>query len=80
MMNELDVVVLTEDFPEYGLKAGDDGTIVYILGEGAAYLVEFMTPEGETIDVVEVEPDKLRPTDDRALSLGHASLGRPVDN
>ena len=77
MINELDVVVLIEDFPEYGLKAGDDGTVVHVFGEGAAYLVEFMTPEGATIEVVEVEPDKVRRPDDRVHSDSRAPSPPP---
>ena len=74
MINELEVVVLAGDLPEYGLKAGNDGTVVHVFGDGAAYLAEFMTPEGDTIDVVEVEPHKLRPSDDKVYGVNPASL------
>jgi hypothetical protein len=42
-MQELDSVVLAVDRPEWGLVAGDVGTIVHVYGEGEAYEVEFTT-------------------------------------
>ena len=38
---ELDTVVLTEELPNYGLKAGDLGTVVLVHTHGG-YEVEFM--------------------------------------
>ncbi|MCY4009892.1 MAG: DUF4926 domain-containing protein [Anaerolineaceae bacterium] len=61
MIVEHDIGVLTESLPKFGLRVGDSGVVVAVLGEGAAYLVEFFTAEGETIDVVYVEGDQLRP-------------------
>jgi len=46
MIAELDRVILAEDLPEYGLKAGDIGTVVLIHGEGEGYEVEFTTLDG----------------------------------
>src|SRR5437868_1502218 len=48
VIEELDSVVLTSDLPEYGLKAGDIGTVVMIHQQGAGFEVEFCTLEGET--------------------------------
>ena len=59
MIPELEVVVLTEDLPEFGLVSGDIGTVVHAV-EQAGYLVEFMDPAGNTIDVVPVEPLQVR--------------------
>lgn len=41
-MKEHDIVVLTVDLPEYGLKAGQSGTIVYCYGKafGGVFEVE----------------------------------------
>jgi hypothetical protein len=58
-MNELDIVILNMDLPEYGLKPGTEGTIVDVLGGGMAYTVEFFTSEGETIEVVTVQHDQI---------------------
>ena len=53
--------VLLVDLPKYGLRAGDSGAVVHVYPSGCAYEVEFFTPEGDTIDVVTVEGDQLRP-------------------
>ena len=53
--------VLTVDLSEHGLKAGAEGVVVDFTADGEAYIVEFFTPEGDTIDVVFVEADQLRP-------------------
>jgi hypothetical protein len=58
-MNELDVVILSVDLPEYELKSGTEGTIVDVLGGCMAYTVEFFTPEGETIEVITVQHDQI---------------------
>ncbi|MGH2585688.1 MAG: DUF4926 domain-containing protein [Dehalococcoidia bacterium] len=47
--------------PEHGLQVGDVGTVVHVVQEGKAYLVEFFTLDGETIDVVMLEADQVRP-------------------
>ena len=62
MILELDSVVLACDLPEYGLKGGDVGTVVLVHGEGG-YEVEFMTLRGETVAVVSLDEDQLRPVD-----------------
>jgi len=60
MINELDQIVLTEDVPGTRLLKGDVGTVVMRHRDGAAYEVEFMTGDGETIAVVTLEPTQLR--------------------
>jgi hypothetical protein len=42
-MSEHDVVVLTRDLPEHGLRAGDVGAVVHVYSNGKAYEVEFVT-------------------------------------
>jgi hypothetical protein len=61
MIKEHDSVVLMEDQPGEGLKAGDIGTVVYIHQDGAGYEVEFMTLAGETIAVVTLMAAQVRP-------------------
>ena len=58
---ELEIAILTVDLPEYGLCAGKRGVVVDVQGEGKAYILEFFTPEGDTIDVVYVHADQIRP-------------------
>jgi Domain of unknown function (DUF4926) len=60
MLNELQTVVLTADLPEHGLKAGDLGTVVLVHTQGG-YEVEFMTLDGETMAVLSLSPDQVRP-------------------
>ena len=60
-MKELETVVLAEDLPEHGLRAGDIGTIVLVHDAGAGFEVEFMTLGGQTVAVVTLEPSQVRP-------------------
>jgi Domain of unknown function (DUF4926) len=60
MIKEHDCVVLTEDLPAEGLKAGDIGTVVHIHAGGAGYEVEFMTLAGQTFAVVTLLPTQVR--------------------
>jgi hypothetical protein len=46
-VEELEVVVLAHDLPEYRLRAGDIGTVVGIYPEGGIE-VEFVKPSGQT--------------------------------
>ena len=61
MMREHERVVLTVDFPEHGLKAGDVGVVVMVHDGGAGYEVEIFTLDGQTLDVITVEAGQVRP-------------------
>jgi hypothetical protein len=67
-VKEPDTVILAEDMPEYGLEAGDVGTIVLVHGEGAGYEVEFVTLGGETIAVVTLLASQVRPIVGREIA------------
>jgi len=67
MIREHEWAVLAVDLPEYGLKAGDVGTVVHIYRDGAAYEIEFFTLDGHTLDVVTVEADHVRPVSRREV-------------
>jgi len=69
-MRELDVVALTRDLPGEKLVDGDVGTVVAVHQGGAGYTVEFLTPGGDTIAVVTVPADAVRPT--RPTVVTHA--------
>ena len=60
MIKELDQIVLTEDLPEYGLRAGDVGTVVLVHQEGKGYEVEFVALDGETLAVTTLLADQVR--------------------
>ena len=61
MIKELDLIALAIDLPAYGLVTGDVGTVVMVHGKDAGYEVELMTSDGETIGVVSLESNKVRP-------------------
>lgn len=68
MINELDIVALTRAFPEKRLEAGDTGTVVMVHEGGKGYTVEFMTFSGETIGVLTLESNDVRPITDREIA------------
>jgi hypothetical protein len=61
MIQELDIVVLTHDIKEYGLKQGDVGTVVHRYREGEAFEVEFVTAEGKTVALLTLTQADVRP-------------------
>jgi hypothetical protein len=67
MIRQLDTVVLTTDLPAHGLERGDVGTIV-LLHKAGGYKVEFMTLDGETIAVVSLAAEKVRPIGRREIA------------
>lgn len=60
MINVLDTVVLTRDFPDHGLSQGDIGTVVHCYKKGEAFEVEFVNGKGETLAVVTLEAKDAR--------------------
>jgi uncharacterized protein DUF4926 len=71
MLKELDRAVLEVDLPEHGLKAGDIGTIV-LDHSGRGFEVEFLTLDGETLAVVSLASDQVRPV--RSGEIAQARL------
>lgn len=69
MIEELSAVVLTIDLPQYNLHAGDLGTVVLAHAGGKGYTVEFTTLSGETLAVVTLTSDQIRPT--RSNDIAH---------
>ncbi len=67
MFREHESVVLTHDLPEFGLKAGDVGTIVMVHAAGG-YEIEFMALDGETIAVTSLSTDEMRPIARREIA------------
>jgi Domain of unknown function (DUF4926) len=46
----LDIVELTEDLPEYGVKRGEQGAVVEVFDEPEeAYILEFADPSGKSL-------------------------------
>lgn len=61
MIPEHEFAVLTVDLPQYQLKVGDIGVVVYIHQQGAGYEIEFFSLDGRTIDVITIEAHQVRP-------------------
>lgn len=61
MIREFEPVVFTVDLPQYGLLAGDVGTVADIHPSGKAYEVEVFLADGSTYDVVTVQEGQIRP-------------------
>ena len=77
MPKEHDRIVLTGDLNEDGLKAGDVGIIVHVHPSGAAFEVEFIALDGNTVAVATVRADQARPVTARDVS--HArTIGIPA--
>lgn len=72
MIQELERVVLNSDLPEYGLERGDLGTVVLVHSGGKGYEVEFVTLGGETVAVISLYPNQVRPVGHREIA--HARL------
>lgn len=70
MIKELDTVVLKRDISEYGLEHGDVGAVVHRYSTGGALEVEFVTGEGETVAVLTLDKDDVRPM--RSKEVLHA--------
>jgi len=60
MFHELDTVVLTRDFVEVGLRAGDIGAVVHCHDE-QSYEVEFVAADGSTLAVLTLGNSDVRP-------------------
>ena len=68
-ISEHDLVVLTRDVPDQGVKAGDVG-VVLLIHPGhdevpPGFTVEVTTLLGDTVAVVAVPADVIRPVTDR---------------
>ena len=68
MIKELDRVALAKPLPEHGLEAGDVGTVVMVHKNGDGYTLEFMTLGGDTVAIVTVRADAVRPLRPREIT------------
>jgi ATP-dependent exoDNAse (exonuclease V) alpha subunit len=67
MYQELDMIVLTHDIEEFGLKQGDIGTIVHCYKDNKAFEVEFVTADGKTVALLTLEPEGIRALKNREV-------------
>ncbi len=68
MIEEHDRVALTTKEPDAGLEPGDVGTVVHVYSEGEAFEVEFVTLTGDTVAVLAIDRDEVRPVQSRELT------------
>jgi hypothetical protein len=68
IIEELEDVILTCDLPEHGLRRGDIGTVVLVHQGGKGYEVEFTTLDGETVAIVTLMADQVRPSKPREIA------------
>ena len=61
-------VILACDLPEHGLSAGDSGTVVLVHRNAAGYEVEFTELDGDTIAVVTLMANQVRPIQAGAIA------------
>ena len=73
MIKEHDRIVLTNDIPGEGLKAGDVGTVVHVYAQGEAFEVEFLTLDGKTAAIATIPSSQVR-----AVSSQDITHARPT--
>jgi hypothetical protein len=66
MIREHDLVVLGRDKREWGLEAGDVGTVVLVYPKGG-YMVEFVDHEGNTLALLDLAEEEVEPLRGPAL-------------
>lgn len=67
MAQQLERVILTMDLPDHCLKQGDIGTVVLSHGD-RGFEVEFVTLDGQTIAVVSLSTEQIRPIGSREIA------------
>ena len=70
----LDTVALTADLPTLGLTAGEVGAVVEVLGDGAAFEVEFCDNDGTTYGLHTLRAGQIVALHSRGKSLQSATL------
>ena len=79
MIEEFKEVVLLCDLPAEGLRAGDVGVVVEVFagreGVPPGYMIEFVTLTGETVAVVDVTADAVRPVGEQDMPQARSLVG-----
>ena len=61
MIQELDTVILVKGRSDQGLVKGDMGAVVMVHDGGKAFEVEFVTLAGDTLGMLTLATDEVRP-------------------
>jgi len=72
VIGELEMVALARDIPEFGLEAGDIGCVVLVHSGGRGFEIEFATIRGDTLAVVTLRSDDLRPVNGNEIPHARA--------
>lgn len=67
MFQESNMIVLTHDVEEFGLKQGDIGTIMHCYKDNKAFEVEFITADGKTVALLTLKPEEIRSLKNREV-------------
>ncbi|MHB8321033.1 MAG: DUF4926 domain-containing protein [Acidithiobacillus sp.] len=67
MIQELDTVILMQDYHDQGLVKGDMGAVVMVHDGGKAFEVEFVTLAGDPLGVLTLTADEVRPISARDM-------------
>lgn len=80
LLAEHEVVVLTRDVPNEGLRAGDVGVVLLAHpgrdGIPPGYTVEVTTVTGETVAIVDVAADGVRPATEQDIRHVRMAVSR----
>ncbi len=69
----LDTVAVVVDLPELGLSIGEVGAVVEVLGDGAAFEVEFCDSNGQTYGLHTLRANQLIALHNQGQPSGYAS-------
>ncbi len=75
MFKEHDCITLTSDIEEKSLKSGDGGTIVHIYPGypgGDVFVVEFISLDGYTADIVDVPVSQVKAMTSSEIAYPHS--------
>jgi Domain of unknown function (DUF4926) len=67
MINELETVVLVKDIDKYSLRQDDVGAVIHCYQDGKTFEVEFVTGEGQTVAVLTLTEEDVRPMRHREI-------------
>lgn len=78
MIREKDQVVLNVDIPEYGLAAGDIGSVTTAKPGENTILVSFFTLRGDLVVSTELQRNEVRNIQDREIAHVRAIVGEDI--
>ncbi|MDD2746317.1 MAG: DUF4926 domain-containing protein [Acidithiobacillus ferrooxidans] len=74
MIQELDTVILVKGRSDQGLVKGDMGNVVMVHDGGKAFEVEFVTLAGDTLGVLPMTANEVRPIFGKGYAAGEGGV------